>query len=130
MKVVDYAGGLRFARPRANPPYGVPTKNVENNPMHSRTAQQIEWLSRVLLPGRIRERYFDGFDTSGKTAAKFDHGTALAEAQRFTVFARSPLWVRCAIEGASLRRDQAAAVVSEAQFSNNWLPIGRPVDFV
>ncbi|APG09454.1 hypothetical protein BKD09_14005 [Bradyrhizobium japonicum] len=82
------------------------------------------------MPGRIRERYFDGFDTSGKTAAKFDHGIALAEAQRFTVFARSPLWVRCAIEGASLRRDQAAAVVSEAQFSNNWLPIGRPVDFV
>jgi hypothetical protein len=28
------------------------------------------------------------------------------------------------------RRDQAAAVASEAQFSNNWLPIGRTVDFV
>ncbi|UQD71069.1 hypothetical protein JEY40_35290 [Bradyrhizobium japonicum] len=34
------------------------------------------------------------------------------------------------LQGASLRRDQAAAVVSEAQFSNNWLPVGRPVDFV
>lgn len=49
---------------------------------------------------------------------------------RFTVFATSPLWVRCAVEGASLRRDQAAAVASKAQSSNNWLPTGRPVDFV
>jgi hypothetical protein len=54
----------------------------------------------------------------------------IAEAGRFTVFAMSPLWVRWAFEGASLRRDQAAAVASKAQSFNNWLPTGRPVDFV